>query len=762
MEFTAASLLGKEIVAMRPALGCVFALAILGDPAASSLAQDPQTVRRHALLVGCTHYENSSIPKLEGPANDVLMLRDLLRSKYGFTDAGIVILSEAAGKERGKEYRPIRENIQREFEALARKARKGDKVVVLLSGHGSRQPDSKADDPERFEPDGLEEIFVPADAGEWDGKGRVRNAIVDHELRDWLKAIRGNGASVWVIVDACHSASMIRPAEVLRQVPPDKLVPAQALREAEDKARKRSASGTAPKRSSYRIAPDAPDLVALYASQVTEPTIEKELPEQGTDRKPRGLLTYTLCDILTRAEAPLTYADLIRRIHDQYQAWGRSYPTPLLEGKDREKEVLGDKEVRGQQYFRLTATPDGIWKLDAGSLHGLTVGSVLAVKPPAGQPVADKPVGYVEIVEKGLGLTHAEVRPCAYGGLPAPKDLPKVDEKVIARCELVFRDYGDLRLAVAVDDLSGKEEPVPADRLRPLTDALTKLAEEKGSLVKFVRRPAEAQWLLRYDSLASAKLYLLPVSGWHQAAEPGKPLPLPPLFGPVPEGDALSPWLKERLARIARVQNLRALVGVASRSQNVRQRDSDVNFKVEVVRFRNATDDKGEPITRGDSGIVLHDRDEVGLKVVNEGREAIDVTVLYLTSDYGIQAIFPKQVTVDNRVSAKPLQIDLTMNARTIGLEHVLVIAVKARDVQEYANFSFLAQPDLEQAAREMKRTARGTQDASLGSPLGQLFQNALYAEGKTRGSDVSSRESAFHLLSWKVSPQSRPTNEKK
>jgi hypothetical protein len=750
---------------MQTALRFTTALSAMVFCATDALAQKAEP-QRHALLVGCTHYENPKITKLEGPANDVLMLRDLLRSKYGFADAGIVILSEAAGKERGKEYRPIRENIQREFEALARRAQKGDKVVVLLSGHGSRQPDSKADDPERFEPDGLEEIFLPADTGDYvkeqrDGQYRVGNAIVDHELRDWLKAIRANGATIWVIVDACHSASLIRPAEVLRQVRPDKLVPADVLRQSEDKARKRVASGAKPKRS-YLVPPEEPDLVALYASQSTEPTVEKELPEQGTDRKWRGLLTYTLCNVLTRAEAPLTYADLIHRIHDQYLALGRSYPTPLLEGKDRDREVLGDKEVRGRQYFRLTATPEGIWKLEAGSLHGLTVGSILAVKPPAGEPEADKPIGHVEIVERGFGLTQAEVRPCAYGALPAPKDLPRVDARQIARCELVFRDYGDLRLAIAVDDLSGKEEPVPADRLRPLTAALKKLTEEKGALVKFVPRLAEAHWLLRYDSLTSGKLYLLPAAGWHQASEPGSPLLLPPLFGPIPEGYALSPWIKERLARIARVQNLRALVGVASKSEKVRRTASDVNFKVEVVRFRNATDENGEPITRGDSGIVLHNRDEVGLKIVNEGREAIDVTVLYLTSDYGIQALFPKQVTVDNRVSAKPLQIDLTLNAKTIGLEHVLVIAVKAKDVQEYANFSFLAQPDLEQATREMQRTARGTQDASLGSPLGQLFQNALYAEGKTRGGDVTSRESAFQLLSWTVSPRPRPTDEKK
>src|SRR5581483_10299339 len=164
----------------------------------------------------------------------------------------------------------------REFDALARRAGKDDKVVILLSGHGSQQPDSKPDDPERFEPDGKEEIFLPADTGEWDGSGRVRNAIVDYELRDWLKAIRAKGASVWIIVDACHAASMIRPAEVLRRVPPEKLVPADVLRQAEERARKPAGGDAATKRRP-KLPPDDPDLVALYAAQSTEPTVEKIL-----------------------------------------------------------------------------------------------------------------------------------------------------------------------------------------------------------------------------------------------------------------------------------------------------------------------------------------------------------------------------------------------------------------------------------------------------------------------------------------------------
>ena len=91
----------------------------------------------------------------------MLLFRDVLKRLYGFRDENVVTLSEANGKVRGAEYRPTRANIQREFANLARKARADDKVVILLAGHGSQQPYSRPDDPERFEPnpDGLRQRF---------------------------------------------------------------------------------------------------------------------------------------------------------------------------------------------------------------------------------------------------------------------------------------------------------------------------------------------------------------------------------------------------------------------------------------------------------------------------------------------------------------------------------------------------------------------------------------------------------------------------
>ena len=80
----------------------------------------------------------------------------------------------------------------------------------------------------------MNEIFLPADVSQWKGKPeRVPNAIVDNEIGAWLCAITAKRAFVWAIFDCCHSGTMTRGIEVVRELPPETLVPRAEL----DKAR---------------------------------------------------------------------------------------------------------------------------------------------------------------------------------------------------------------------------------------------------------------------------------------------------------------------------------------------------------------------------------------------------------------------------------------------------------------------------------------------------------------------------------------------
>ena len=148
---------------------------------------------RHALLIGVTKYDN--LPRdrsLEGPSHDAHLMGRLLRERYQFPTEGIVTLTEDEGS---PALRPTRANIEREFRRLADQAREGDQVVILLPGHGSQEPENPPD-PVHPEPDGLNEIFLPADVSQWKATpGNVPNAIVDEDLGAWLGAITARAAS---------------------------------------------------------------------------------------------------------------------------------------------------------------------------------------------------------------------------------------------------------------------------------------------------------------------------------------------------------------------------------------------------------------------------------------------------------------------------------------------------------------------------------------------------------------------------------------
>ena len=149
---------------------------------------------RRALLIGCTKYENlGKTRKLDGPANDVALMKALLVDKrFGFAEQDIVCLTED-----DPERRPTRANIEREFDCLAKSANEGDQVFILLAGHGSRQPEANPPHPLHPEPDGEDEVFLPTDVSRaGPSKARIPGAIVDDEIGQWLKAITDKKAYV--------------------------------------------------------------------------------------------------------------------------------------------------------------------------------------------------------------------------------------------------------------------------------------------------------------------------------------------------------------------------------------------------------------------------------------------------------------------------------------------------------------------------------------------------------------------------------------
>ena len=734
-------------------------LAILGFLPGAGRSQPTKTASgvrtdRLALLVGVTFYE--SLPKakhLNGPGNDVLLMRKLLLDKFQFNSEQIVVLSEDEGTARGKEYYPTRANIEREFKRLARVVQPGDQVVIHMGGHGSQQPEDKnSPDPE---PDGLDEIFLPRDVKAWDrGKGTVANAIIDDEVGAWLKAIRDRKASVWITFDSCHSGTMIRGSddtEVTRDLDPTKDlgIPAQDIKEAIDFAAKRDAKN--PERSRggdmpapFKLAQEG-GIVAIYACQPNEVTYERAMPPMAKEGKTYGLLTFTMCRILTemteKSKEPITYNELIRRIHGQYVQWGRSNPTPLIEGVDRDRQILGDKVWPGRSSILLEKGDDG-FRITGGALHGLTPGSIFAVMPPPG--AGDKLVGHVRI--KDLGMYTAEVEPCPHGKAPVVKELPEGGV-----CKLVFVDMGDQQLQVAVDPRDSDDKSVPEAKRTELEKIVRALAGPQ-SLIKPIDKVSQADWLVRVQR---DQVILVPATGWSVARAPIGDAQ----FGPAPIDGKLGEWLEDALNRIARAESLKRLAAGGDPAGG----EEGIRLELKMTRKKNTADKLGSiPISWPTADVSVFNADRLVIQVMNKSRFPVDVTLLYVDSAYGIGCWFPRG-GADNRL--RPGEkitppVSPKFNNKTSGKEHLIVIAVKGKGPP--IDFSQLVQPTLERALE--KAGTRGDDlRQSLETPLGKLLQRGMYGQSGTRGSTPEEMEDyGFLVVPFHVMSKNRPASDAK
>jgi hypothetical protein len=672
------------------------------------------------------------------------LLQTLLTTRFDVDSEQITTL---AGWPAAAQLRPTRANIVGAFARLAERVGPDDQVVIFLAGHGSQQPAAYDSD----EADGLDEIFLPADVVGWNETiGRVENAIVDDEIRLWVDAIRQKGAFVWLIVDACYAGTIVRgaPAEYARDryIPSSVLIPAEKLTAATQHAAMRQ--HTREVASTADLSATAGGFVALTATQPHERTLEKPLPFATSPV--HGLVTYTLVQVLQQRQTPLTYRELAERLTASLRSGGYMRPTPLLEGTDRDREVLGlrawlrrphlllgDRDLSGQQH------------LLAGHVHGLRPGTVLAVYPPAGTKDAERPFGHVRVVQT-TAFTSTVV-PVSFERLPAPQ-AEQLSRGL--RCQVVFVDYGELHLKVA---LQTQEEhgavPVthpPGTGPRHLDSILTALDGRPDSLTKRVSNAAEADWYVR---VVQEHVYLMPTSGWDAAVQFGTGVTtasgvVPPQFvlGPMAEDAAtVGGRLQSALTRIARAQQLLRLTTEASAVPGA---TGGIDVHVALLRFKDTHAQHGEMVAYDTAGRILQGGEIIAFRIANPMQYPLDITLLLINSGYGIRTLFPRPgAEYDNRLG--PQQQRRTPAFRVVepfGPEQLVVIAMRAGASQ--ADFSYLEQPSLEQALRHASRAS------AMQSPLGQLLQHALYAQGQVRGASQAVLETyTMRLLSWATRP---------
>jgi hypothetical protein len=630
---------------------------LLSFPAAAAPSH-----RVRALLVGVSTYPSlpAELQLQDAPANDVQLFSNYLR-KRGVAHADITILSDKVPGAAAPRRREILAGLSR----LTGQARPGDTVVLMFSGHGSQQPTRQG---ARVEPDGLDQIFLPQDAGSWDGVPRqVQNAITDDEIGSALEQLRDRGAFVWAIFDTCHAGTLTSAlgSGGARFVAPEWLeASAAAPRPAREYAPTLRSTSTDLLR--FESKAGAAGYVAFFASQREQITGQVQV-RLDRARRSYGRFTWTLVQAL-EAKPGASYRQIMEMVLMKYRGMGVFETTPGYEGTALDARVLGDTADPVVQWP--VHADDGQLHLDAGLLQGVSAGSVLSLVSGPAAP-ANEILGYVRV--QRAAPVDSILLPVEYNGTPVlrltsggmndegstlfyarPVDMADLALRVAkprrdTRCE-----SPDALLVEAVATLRRRPPFLPRIQWAEAgEDADVRLCQRNGKLIFLEGGDGKRH---RHEGLA-ALAATAPWAGGMTSA-------------------AFADAIAETLQHIHAVLNLyRIAAGHAS---------TDLLVEASVQLCRGA-DTSTTPCARAETVStttrpVVHPGDRVQITLRNPAWNPVHVTVLHIDANSRIHTLFPdpavpqEQARIPARSEA--LCIPVPPNADSAGFERVLVIAV--------------------------------------------------------------------------------------
>ena len=655
----------------------LFALALCLT-AAPALARD-----NYALLIGANQY-----PALEerwwlkGPANDVQLVATYLTTEapVPFPADHVTVLSDGvAGAEA-----PTLAAIRGAFAELTAEVQPGDFVYLHFSGHGTQAP---ARDPST-ELDGLDELFLPVDIGPWsDQVSAVENALVDDEIGALIDGLRAKGANVWAVFDSCHSGTATRAVDSaeddvrVRQLPPEALgidVDAVEVSRSVDPRQVDAPFDAGTGDGSF---------VAFFAAQTNEVTPEKNLPKGKPGRKPQGVFTWTLMEVL--AEYPnATYGQIGQEVLRRYAVKNLAKSTPLFEG-DLDQVVFGGEGGARVSQWQAEVTEAG-FTIPAGTLHGLSEGAVLAVMGSAAD-ADDAALGYVELT--GVETFFSVGQAVEKDGKVLPAELPK--GVTLRKLDAAL----DFTLTVALPAAGS----APADELLASLDAL---AEAAGPRLAFVTPDQEADLRLAVlpESPRPDAIWVLPSTGL--AEDLGA---TPSVSTADKDGADLAATLADTLVTMARAQNLMKLAGAMGAA----------NPDVEVELLTRTPEDRTlRPLPFAPVPTLLPD-DEVHVLAKNNSDGPVDVNVLYIGADWSISHWFSGRLQPGDELKKGLFKI----SGDVLGQERMLVVVTPAKPQSPVEDLSYLAQDAL-----DTTRAVGGTafDDALAEAGFGETTRGAI------------------------------------
>jgi hypothetical protein len=344
--------------------------------------------RRRALLVGINDYKyDDDISDLNGTANDVEAIRDVLTRRFGFKETDLLIL---------KDKQATKANILGSFRDHLIEGAGADTIAVFYySGHGSQMYDVSGD-----EPDSYDETIVSHDSGR--SKDHPNNDVSDDEFNGLLAELSNKTKHTTVIFDSCHSGSGTRAAGKARSAPPD------------DRGRPAGSKAAQSKPTAEERFRDP----ALAYTFISGARTDEYSYEHSVAGKSMGALTSSLTRAFWSAAKDDTYRDVLTVVQSEVtQSFPRQHPQ--LEGNGQDSVLFGMKELESDSFLGV-ATLDGQLVLHGGLIHGVTKGSKFALFAPhtkdfvAAKPIAQAFVKAVTPTTATLELesdTHEKVVP---------------------------------------------------------------------------------------------------------------------------------------------------------------------------------------------------------------------------------------------------------------------------------------------------------------------------------------------------------------
>ena len=304
----------------------------------------------YALLVGIDTYQPPT-PALSGCVNDMLAVKKFLENRVPSKQLKMEVLMNERG---------TRVNVVRMFEKHLSQATEDDVVFFYYSGHGSQE---KAHEVFKFiEPDLLNETFVCYDSRQFDGMD-----LADKELGTLIDLVAQKNPHIVLVADCCNSGDVSRSIEtVSRNVPA--IAPVRPLDSYILPRNMATDRSTLSVKGTQQILIPESRHVMLSASQSFQ--LAKETRLGGTRR---GVFTYSLLEVLQKSTGQLTYADLMRQVHNLVLK--RTYDQdPQLfaqvEG-DLDMTFLGGQIAAKGEYFLMTFDAKKGWFIDGGAVHGI-------------------------------------------------------------------------------------------------------------------------------------------------------------------------------------------------------------------------------------------------------------------------------------------------------------------------------------------------------------------------------------------------------